>query len=75
MGRLADDDGLCILEGRPGDVAEVGHPETGLSADGQVLAAVDGLVGDGQKANAVRRRSPGAEVSGLDVPHPRRVSS
>ena len=32
-------------------------------------------MGDGRKANAVRRRSPGAEVSGLDVPDPRRVSS
>ena len=55
-------------------VAEVGHP-TRPSADGQVLPAVDGLVGEGRKANAFRRRSPGAEVSSLDVPDPRRVSS
>ena len=75
MGQLAGDDGLCILEGHPGDLAEVGHRDTGPLAEGQVLAAVDGLVGDGRKANAVRRRSPGAEVSGLDVPDPRRVSS
>ena len=40
--------------------------ETGPSADGQVLAAVDDLVGDDRKAKAVRRRSPGAEVSSLE---------
>ena len=74
-GRLAGDNGLCVLEGRPGDVAEVGHPESGPSANSQVLAVVDGLVGDGRKAITVRPRSPGAEVSSLDVPNPRRVCS
>ena len=61
--RLAGDDGLRILEGRPGDAAEVRHPETGPPAVGQVLAAVDGLVRDSRKANTVRRTvlwSPGA---------------
>ena len=71
--RLAGDDGLRILEYGPGDAAEVGHPETGPSADGQVLAAVDGLVGDGWKANAAVLWSSGVEVSGLDVPDPRGV--
>ena len=71
--RLAGDDGLRILEGRPGDAAEVGHPEIGPSADGQVLAAVNGLVGDGRKANGAVLWSPGVEVSSLDVPDPRGV--
>ena len=73
--RLAGDNGLCVLEGRPGDVAEVGHPESGPSANSQVLAVVDGLVGDSRKASIVRPRSPDAEVSSLDVPNPRRVCS
>ena len=32
-------------------------------------------MGDGRKASTVRTRSPGAEVSSLDVPKPRRVCS
>ena len=74
-GRLAGDNSLCVHEGRQEDVAEVGHPVSGPSANSQVLSAVDGLVGDGRKASTVRPRSPGAEVSSLDVPKPRRVCS
>ena len=74
-GRLAGADGLCVLEGHPEDVAEVGHQESGPSANSQVLAAVDGLVWDGRKASTVHPRSPGAKVSSLVVPNPRRVCS
>ena len=52
---VVGDGGLRILEGRPGDAAEVRRPKTGPPAASQVLAAVDGLVWDGRKANAVRR--------------------
>ena len=48
---------------------------SGPSANNQVLAVVDGLVGDGLKTSTVRPRSPGAEVSSLDIPNSRRVCS
>ena len=74
VGRLAGDDGLCILKGRPGYVAEVGHP--GDPTFGRRPSPRGcRLVVDGRKANTIHRQSPGAEVSGLDVPDPRRVSS
>ena len=71
-GWLAGDNGLCILVGHPGDVAEVGHLESGPSANSQVLVAVDGLVGDGRKASTVHPQSPGAEVSRRESPSQRK---
>ena len=70
--RTTDDDQLHV---HLGDAAEVRHPETGPPAAGQVLSAVEGLVGDGGKANAACPTvvwNPGAKVSSLDVPDPQR---